>query len=1739
MIGNYRQKRGSELEPPSFCVYLKDSMQLNSLGEDIALENPLKSFDDLSDNMFHLDETREALSSIADLLDSASESAAELAKSSARIASSASESATDGMGGILGDALGFKFSSSADALSSSQETAEEATSSIGLAFQGLEATIEGSASAFRIFSAAASVVGIGYKVWQIYRQHVEEAVQASARAGEELLASTNSIAEHMEKIRELRAQLADSDTSEEEAVTIKNQLLDIQENLSDEYGNEANNLNLVNGNLNDQMGLLQDISKEKANEYLNDSNNRIGSKEAQKQMMKENHYVLGHAYNKEEIIAVAEEFEEQGIKIRNGYYDTEISLNADAKNAEQTISDFMNRLREVQAGSSEEVSASIQTFLDQASKSYTEASDIVDNYEQSMLSNLYAEMLTQGADSGSPADIYEQYATAIDEYNTALMNGEGIEEARQKYESLKESADSTKETYKDFIPLFDQLDSKLNENAIKSNEFDEKLSSNSKLKSYAEELKRLKLDSGNLRDFDSEDGVDERGETVFQKLKEQAKEYDVSLDSLIDKLIEFGYVQDEAINIDDLDNTSLDNSDILANVQSLSEGFAQLDNIYADIHDQGDFNWSSILGNEEFKNIFGKFENEYDNFIQTISDSPSDISACQSAFNNLATAYLNGSGVLREVTDETKNATIAMLEQMGISNASEIVEQSLTANKILSKLETLNLADATTAEIQELLNEQNALYGTNFKLSELLAYKYNLSNTKIDTANDIEQLIAFANAAGVSAAKLTKLQNLKNVMSNNGATDSRGQITASEKFAEKTYFALQDGSFWDADDSWTNLNASDYIKPVSYGGGSASNSSGGFGGSAGNSASNYTPEKTLIPETFDFIETAINRVESAFDRLKTKAEETFRSFTSRSNSYTESLKKVKKEIHTQEKAYSSYMERANRAGLDEGWVKKIQNGSINISDITDETLKEQIKDYQKWYEKAIECKDKIEELKVSQKELTQAKIELLVTKYDKLISKVESANNRIENKIDLKESWGSSASVANYTSMNKNNQKQISYITNQNTELKKLQKTVTRGSEAWYEYNERINSNNASLQDLKKSMVENAKAAAELARETADKKADKYDAKDELYDAKIANANSAATKNKLIQNKITNIDKRQEAYNEAYDTSSKQLNSSASSISKLKAKSTKTKNAATNKANQTYNSVLKKVKEKVKAGKKIPTSLLNKAAQLNDNGNLYNACVQYNAYYDEKASNKEIANLYKETSATEKREYAIEEVQNIADAYDQNISTLDTISSNQNSVISKMEAAGITTSKQQYLNQISNSKQKQTQLEAKRRDMQLKLDEMVQNGYLKKSDAQYKEMQDTINSLDASIAECITDQITWNKALNQLDLSNLKALANIIDSLRDKLSGLVSLSESHGHAASDDLLLEQIEAEQKAIEQSDQIIKQNLTNLKKYATTSIDEGGWGLNLTNAQADTLLQLAKAQDVDGIKEFCAQLGIEYGQYTELQELLENIADTQSNKISSQISQEELYDSLLQKRIDTLSDIINALDEINEKRDRALALEKARLNLEKAKNNLTQKVWNGTEWVYAADSSAIKEAQETLDNAEFEEIKNVIQDAIDAIEKLIDSNNLYNDDGSISQDLHEVLKTVQLLDKDLGDSLIASLSEKYPDLDWNTLLSNTNIQISNAEILPAFDMEQIERFCKMIEDSLLPVNYNLENQYSGNLDYTSAHDTQTVYQEFSITMPNIHDSSVAEQIAKELHALSTAKIQYFNKK
>lgn len=244
-------------------------------------------------------------------------------------------------------------------------------------------------------------------------------------------------------------------------------------------------------------------------------------------------------------------------------------------------------------------------------------------------------------------------------------------------------------------------------------------------------------------------------------------------------------------------------------------------------------------------------------------------------------------------------------------------------------------------------------------------------------------------------------------------------------------------------------------------------------------------------EIIDWIEIAIDRIERAIDRLATVATSPFRKLAERINATNDELSRMSYELSLQQSAYDRYMQQANSVGLSSDLASKVQNGTIDITEYDGDTA-DKIKDYQEWYEKALDCKDAILELSESIAELYQNKFDDVATDYENKLSLLEHVTNAYNNGIDDLEERGYLASTKYYEALS-NVEKQNIDI--QKQELAALTKamseavnsgSIKEGSEAWYEFQQQINEVKESIQESETSLVEFANTIREIKWERFD-----------------------------------------------------------------------------------------------------------------------------------------------------------------------------------------------------------------------------------------------------------------------------------------------------------------------------------------------------------------------------------------------------------------------------------------------------------------------------------------------------------------------------------------------------------------------------------------------------------------------------------------------------------------------------
>ena len=349
----------------------------------------------------------------------------------------------------------------------------------------------------------------------------------------------------------------------------------------------------------------------------------------------------------------------------------------------------------------------------------------------------------------------------------------------------------------------------------------------------------------------------------------------------------------------------------------------------------------------------------WDRFQEVLGSTTSSYEECQKAANELATEWVNSSDFLAQLTEQNKEYYETQLENMGIENYEEVIENTLALKEAKEALIDVNLADASYEDIEALIEEGEYFPLVTEQIWALYYAKLAESNIFLDSSSDCAQLQALANDAMLTAEAVELLNQLMQIYNGleNGAYNGNRQLrTEAVEEAERIKKELENLAKGEGE----GLIAKPQLK--------LNTGSGKKSGSGSGSKSKTKEEKDTTKE-YDWIEQAIENVEKEIKELDEVADSSYSTFSQKNEALTKEIGKVTEEIELQQKAYEEYMRKADSIGLPDSYKELVQNGAINIEDIKDEKLQEQIEGYQKWYDKAQNASDAIKELKTDLKDL--------------------------------------------------------------------------------------------------------------------------------------------------------------------------------------------------------------------------------------------------------------------------------------------------------------------------------------------------------------------------------------------------------------------------------------------------------------------------------------------------------------------------------------------------------------------------------------------------------------------------------------------------------------------------------------------------------------------------------------------------------------------------------------------------
>jgi len=483
-------------------------------------------------------------------------------------------------------------------------------------------------------------------------------------------------------------------------------------------------------------------------------------------------------------------------------------------------------------------------------------------------------------------------------------------------------------------------------------------------------------------------------------------------------------------------------------------------------------------------------------FIMTLSTSEilSDEFATkeeevQEAFNNIATILVDSlNPALSQASGETAALMQKTLTEMGVTNAEAVVMSRLgyTMETYAAAKEAAAEADIDIdKELGAFDDEELRAIATTEALSDYYNARILANSLDIQTSDDVKNLIKLCDQLDISIDKIQGLAEAKKKLEYVESLES--QLKTAREDGNNSYqiAALEkqlDSAQADLDSYLERVEVkyeSDVeIENPNYDGNSSKSSS--------------TSSKSDSKQKFDWIERAIKKIQRAVTNLGKVADATYKKWEERLGGVTGKYEKLQEEILLQQQAADAYMQEAYAVGLNPVYMDKVMNGMMDIETVTDEKLKEQISDFQDYYDRANECIDTVQDLEQEIANLAQTRFDNITKQFEEMALAIDHAANRIgsiQNKIA---SEGYFESTALIKQLKAGNEEKLGQLKEEAAALAaSIDEAVTNGdieygSEQWWGMYD-------ALQNVNDQIVEMGATIADLNDQLRQLEWDKFD----------------------------------------------------------------------------------------------------------------------------------------------------------------------------------------------------------------------------------------------------------------------------------------------------------------------------------------------------------------------------------------------------------------------------------------------------------------------------------------------------------------------------------------------------------------------------------------------------------------------------------------------------------------------
>ena len=430
-----------------------------------------------------------------------------------------------------------------------------AFSNIGNSLLGVGKKILSGIGNTLITMAISTAIQLGTKLISYLVNRTKQLQQDAAKAGQKVDENLKNIDDYKSQVAELKNSLENDNLSESEAYDVRAKLVEIQDELISNYGEEAKGLDLVASSAEDAADAINGIGRAEMSKWLTDHKEAVNNavNYASEQVMAKSSvgdFLTNTSSTdqefKDQIKRIVEKY---GGSIKNnareqGQY---IEFQGTREEVEKAYNNILSDIESLQA-----LSEDANTARQQIISTLTKTRDYyIDDFYNDNMEN--ANRAGEYKAKTDYVDYYKELIQTQDEYHQAVQKGDteaiqnsvqALDEARHKLGTLTFSSLDEKAAQKYLSGILDDVEKETSKTKVRL-QFE---TGDKSLDDLLEKIKNVKSDMAETfskSDFNVDLLDNEKTIEQYQAIAKAAEDANISVADFIDIMQEYGYCIDE------------------------------------------------------------------------------------------------------------------------------------------------------------------------------------------------------------------------------------------------------------------------------------------------------------------------------------------------------------------------------------------------------------------------------------------------------------------------------------------------------------------------------------------------------------------------------------------------------------------------------------------------------------------------------------------------------------------------------------------------------------------------------------------------------------------------------------------------------------------------------------------------------------------------------------------------------------------------------------------------------------------------------------------------------------------------------------------------------------------------------------------------------------------------------------------------------------------------------------------